>query len=79
MASPVPPYGTVITDALKNGRPVRYVRRDIVSQPSDGGLRTILNAQYVGDTPYFDAAGFAGRTVGLRVPKRARAPKVLER
>jgi arylsulfatase A-like enzyme len=65
--------GRVITEALRKGRPVRYVRRDIVSSPGDGGLRTILNAQYVGDTRYFDAAGFAGRTVGLRVPKHARA------
>ena len=65
--------GRVITEALRNGRLVRYVRRSIVSPPGDGGLRTILNAQYVGDTPYFDAAGFAGRTVGLRVPSRARA------
>jgi hypothetical protein len=29
------------------------------------GLRTVLDYQVVGDTKYFDAAGFPGRTVGL--------------
>ena len=64
--------GRVLTEALKGGKPVRHVRRDIVSAPGDGGLRTIVNLQSVGGTRYFDAAGFAGRTVGLRVPTRSK-------
>lgn len=60
--------GRVISEALRRGKPVRAVRRDIVSEPGDGGLRTIVNLQYVGKTPYFDAAGFPGRTVGLKEP-----------
>jgi hypothetical protein len=36
------------------------------------GLRTIVNMQFVGRTRYFDAAGFPGRTVGLKVPASAR-------
>jgi len=60
--------GRVITEALKGGEPVVFTRRDIVSAPSSQGLRTILNLQYVGETPYFDAGGFAGRTLGLQVP-----------
>jgi len=59
--------GRVMTEALRGGRPVRYFRRNLVSRPSNEGLRTIVNLQFVGRTPYFDAAGFAGRTVGLRV------------
>ncbi len=60
--------GRVITEALKDGAPVTVVTRDVVSAPSPEGLRTIVNLQYVGDTPYFDAGGFEGRTLGLRVP-----------
>ncbi len=60
--------GRVMTEALRGGRPVHSFRRNLVSKPSDDGLRTIVNLQFVGRTPYFDAAGFAGRTVGLRVP-----------
>jgi len=36
-----------------------------VSRPGPGGIRTILNRQMVGEQRYFDAAGFAGKTVGL--------------
>jgi hypothetical protein len=62
--------GRVISEALKGGRPVRAWRHDIVSPPGDGDLRTIVNMQFVGKTRYFDAAGFPGRTVGLREPAR---------
>jgi arylsulfatase A-like enzyme len=60
--------GRVATEALKDGEPVTHTRRDVVSEPSAKGLRTIVNMQYVGETPYFDAGGFAGRTLGLQVP-----------
>ena len=33
--------------------------------PAAGGIRTVLDYQLVGNTRYFDAAGFPGRTVGL--------------
>ncbi len=62
--------GRVIEEALVNGKPVRVTRKSIVSAPGDGGLRTVLNLQFVGDTPYFTAGGFVGRTVGLRAPTR---------
>lgn len=60
--------GRVISEALLDGAPVQAERKDLVSEPGDGGLRTIVNLQFVGATPYFDAAGFPGRTVGLTVP-----------
>ena len=60
--------GRALTEALKDGKPVRPWRLDSVSKRGDSGLRTIVNMQFVGQTRYFDAAGFAGRTVGLRVP-----------
>ena len=60
--------GRVMTEILKDGADVVSTRKDIVSDPSPEGLRTIVNLQYVGDTPYFSAGGFAGRTLGLRMP-----------
>ena len=36
-----------------------------MSQPAANGLVTVLDMQTVGETRYFDAAGFIGRTVGL--------------
>jgi len=60
--------GRVISEAIVGGSPVQPWRYDVVSPPGDGGLRTIVNMQVVGKTRYFDAAGFPGRTVGLREP-----------
>ena len=62
--------GRVISEALPGGKSVRVTRKSIVSTPGEGGLRTVLNLQYVGDTPYFNAGGFVGRTVGLQPPTK---------
>ena len=64
--------GRALTEALMGGKPVRPWRQDTVSKRGDNGLRTIVNMQFVGLTPYFDAAGFPGRTVGLKVPASAK-------
>jgi hypothetical protein len=45
----------------------------IVSEPADNGLRTVLDIQSVGNTRYFDAGGFFGRTLGLSQPSLAGA------
>ena len=60
--------GRVMTEILKDGADVVSTHKDVVSDPSPEGLRTMVNLQYVGDTPYFSAGGFAGRTLGLRMP-----------
>jgi arylsulfatase A-like enzyme len=60
--------GRVIGESLKGGAAVSAIPHNVVSAPGEGGLRTVLNGQQVGATLYFDAAGFAGRTVGLTVP-----------
>jgi arylsulfatase A-like enzyme len=57
--------GRVVSEALAGGTPVTVKRQVISSDPDPQGLRTILDEQEVGDTHYFDAAGFDGRTVGL--------------
>ena len=40
-----------------------------LSAPGDGGLRTVVNMQFVGTTRYLSAAGFPGRTVGSMAPE----------
>jgi len=57
--------GRPLVEAFANGTPVESTRKTIVSEPSSNGLKTILNYQTVGDTKYFDTAGFEGRSVGL--------------
>jgi hypothetical protein len=57
--------GRVLTEARPGGKLVRSTRHVVQSKIGPGGLRTVLNFQTVGATRYVDAAGFAGRTVGL--------------
>lgn len=57
--------GRVLAEALPNGALPDVSSRVIMSDPAPNGLVTVLNMQMVGTTRYFDAAGFAGRTVGL--------------
>jgi hypothetical protein len=57
--------GRVLTEALPNGALPEVTSRVIVSDPAANWLTTVLNMQAVGDTRYFDAGGFPGRTVGL--------------
>jgi arylsulfatase A-like enzyme len=59
--------GRVITEALKGGpQSVSYSAGILSSTPTVAdGVQTYLNYQQVGNTKYFDTAGFAGQTVGL--------------
>jgi hypothetical protein len=44
------------------------VAKETLQSDPQGDVRTILNREQVGDAVYFDAAGFAGKTVGLTAP-----------
>lgn len=57
--------GRVISEALVGGRNVAVQHRVVKSAPGPDGIQTILDLETVGNTRYFDAAGFAGKTVGL--------------
>ncbi len=57
--------GRVLSEALPNGAVPDVTGRVVTSEPAPNGLATVINVQMVGDTRYFDAAGFPGRTVGL--------------
>jgi hypothetical protein len=59
--------GRVLAEALPNGALPETRSRVVISDPAANGVSTVLNMQEVGDTRYFDAAGFPGRTVGLSV------------
>jgi arylsulfatase A-like enzyme len=57
--------GRVLSEVLPNGTLPEVTSRVVTSDPAPNGLATVLNMQMVGNTRYFDAAGFPGRTVGL--------------
>ncbi|HEY7230105.1 MAG TPA: alkaline phosphatase family protein [Pseudolabrys sp.] len=63
--------GRVIEEALPGGSNSQvepFIER---GAPDRNGLATILVGQRVGQTRYFDAAGFPGRTVGMEERKAA--------
>ena len=60
--------GRVIGEALVGGSESDFVHKTIQSAPAENGARTILNFQQVGEQRYFDAAGFAGKAIGLTPP-----------
>lgn len=63
--------GRVIEEALPGGanpQVEHFVER---ATPDRNGLATLLVGQRVGQTRYFDAAGFPGRTVGMEERKAA--------
>ncbi|KTT21171.1 nucleotide pyrophosphatase [Pseudomonas oryzihabitans] len=57
--------GRVLGESLVGGKPVKASHQEQSSAPAADGLVTELKTQTVGDTRYFDAAGFKGRSVGL--------------
>ena len=57
--------GRVLSETLPNGAVPAVTSRVLVSDPAPNGLATVVNMQIVGETRYYDAAGFPGRTVGL--------------
>ncbi len=56
----------VMTDAMPNGVMPDRQRGTLRSAPDAAGLVTVVEYQTLGDARYFDAAGFPGRTLGLR-------------
>lgn len=60
--------GRVLTEALANGSTPTFARAEMRSEPDAAGHVTVLAYQTVGETRYFDAAGYPGRTLGLDAP-----------
>ncbi|MDZ8029616.1 alkaline phosphatase family protein [Nostoc sp. DedSLP04] len=58
--------GRAITEALVGGPDVVPSTKEVLtSEKTTNGQATILDSQSIGNTQYFTAAGFDGRTVGL--------------
>ncbi|HEX2593464.1 MAG TPA: hypothetical protein VHL34_18325, partial [Rhizomicrobium sp.] len=57
--------GRVITEALRDGKPVAYQHKVVRSAPAANGAVTVLQYQEADGRLYFDAAGRPGHTVGL--------------
>jgi hypothetical protein len=57
--------GRPMDEALRGGKLPAFDRDDLRSAPGPNGIVTELRIQKVGDTKYFDVAGFPGRSVGL--------------
>ena len=67
--------GRILNEALKDGPDnVAFETKSNRSEPASNGEMTILNYLQVGPTRYFDAAGFAGKTVGLNDPGTQPSP-----
>jgi arylsulfatase A-like enzyme len=58
--------GRVLGESLTGGAVPTATTRTVRSDPAANGFTTVLNIQDVGPTPYFDAAGDPGRTLGLQ-------------
>jgi arylsulfatase A-like enzyme len=59
--------GRVLSEAMPNGAMPHVQVRAIRSEPDADGHVTVVLTQLVGETRYFDAAGYPGRTLGLPV------------
>jgi predicted AlkP superfamily pyrophosphatase or phosphodiesterase len=59
--------GRVLSEVLPGGALPDVSSRVVTSEPAANGLVTVLDMQQVGNTRYFDVAGFPGRTVGLSI------------
>jgi len=57
--------GRVLTEAMPNGAMPAAAATIVRSEPDAAGHVTVVLTQTVGETRYFDAAGYPGRTLGL--------------
>ena len=57
--------GRVLSEAMPNGAMPEWKHGEVRSEPDGTGHMTVVLTQTVGDTRYFDAAGYPGRTLGL--------------
>jgi hypothetical protein len=57
--------GRVLNEAMPNGAMPQVQAMTVRSEPDALGQKTVLLTQSVGDSRYFDVAGYPGRTLGL--------------
>lgn len=61
--------GRIVEEAMPNGAMPAWTTELRASEPDDGGRATVVATQVLGQTRYFDAAGYPGLTLGLPLPK----------
>jgi len=66
--------GRVLSEAMPNGAMPEAKAVKIRSEPDAEGHETVILSQIVGDTRYFDAAGYPGRTLGLPAARNRTEP-----
>ncbi|MGA2552003.1 MAG: hypothetical protein ABSF50_17795, partial [Burkholderiaceae bacterium] len=57
--------GRILREAFRGGKEPPWSAARLTSEAGPSALKTSLIYETVGSTRYFDAAGFAGRTLGL--------------
>ena len=57
--------GRPLAEAMQGGSMPSWQAGEEKSDPDENGLRTVVRYQILGDTRYFDVAGYPGRTLGL--------------
>jgi arylsulfatase A-like enzyme len=67
--------GRVLAEAMPNGKMPQVKQTVVKSPPDELGHVTEVLTQTIGDTRYFDAAGYPGRTLGLPSSSSAEATK----
>lgn len=64
--------GRELIEAMPNGAMPTFKADAVRSEPDAAGHVTVVLTQRVGETVYFDAAGYPGRTLGLPADLAAR-------
>jgi hypothetical protein len=64
--------GRVLTEAMPKGKAPKVKREVLRSAPDAQGHVTVVQAQLVGETRYYDVAGYPGRTLGLPAESTSR-------
>ncbi|MFM9152861.1 MAG: alkaline phosphatase family protein [Methylocystis sp.] len=58
--------GRVLSEAMPRGIVPKWTASSLISPPDRFGNQTVVQIQSIGKNRYFDAAGYPGRTLGLR-------------
>ncbi len=58
--------GRVLLEAMPRGIVPKWTASSLISPPDRFGNQTVVQIQSIGKNRYFDAAGYPGRTLGLR-------------
>jgi Type I phosphodiesterase / nucleotide pyrophosphatase len=67
--------GRVLSETMPRGILPKWKATSLTSLPDRFGNRTVVQIQTIGRNRYFDAAGYPGRTLGLKTHEERNRPK----